>query len=149
MQYKGTYKDATRIGRELNVNYLLEGSVRHDGNRVRVMAQLIQTNDQTHIWAESYDGDFGDMLKMQNAIARSIGRETQIVISKQVRERLDSVTQVSSDAHLAYLRGLQSFSRRTKEGQLAAIAEFKESISIDPGYAPAYADLVTPLPSLP
>ena len=141
MQYKGTHKPAAQIGRELNVNYLLEGSVRHDGNRVRVTAQLIQTSDQTHIWAESYDGDLGDVLKMQSAIARSIGGETQIALSKQVREQLDSAAHVNPEAHLVYLRGLQSFSRRTKEGQLAAIAQFKESIAIDPGYAPTYATL--------
>jgi TolB-like protein/DNA-binding winged helix-turn-helix (wHTH) protein/Tfp pilus assembly protein PilF len=141
MQYKGTHKDAAQIGRELKANYLLEGSVQREGGRVRVTAQLIQTSDQTHIWAESFDGDLGDMLKMQSAIARAIASETQIALSKQVKEWLDSTPHVNAEAHMAYLQGLQAMTLRTKESIEAAIANFNQSIAIDPNYAPAYAGL--------
>jgi len=141
MQYKGTHKDAAQIGRELKANYFLEGSVRRDGSVIRVTAQLIQTSDQTHIWAESFDGDFGEVLKMQSAIARAIASETQIVLSKQVQEWLDAAPRVNAEAHMAYLQGLQAITLRTKESIEAAITDFKQSIAIDPNYAPAYAGL--------
>jgi TolB-like protein/DNA-binding winged helix-turn-helix (wHTH) protein/Tfp pilus assembly protein PilF len=141
MQYKGTHKDAAQIGRETKANYLLEGSVQREGKRVRVTAQLIQTSDQTHLWAESFDGDLGDMLKMQSAIARAIASETQIVLSKQVQEQLASAPSVNPEAHLAYLQGLQAITLRSKPGIAAAIIDFKQSIAIDPNYAPAYAGL--------
>jgi TolB-like protein/Tfp pilus assembly protein PilF len=141
MQYKGTHKDAAQIGRELKADYLLEGSIRPEGKRIRVTAQLIQTSDQTHIWAENFDGDLGDLLKMQSAIARAIAGETQIVLSKQVQEWLASAPHVNAEAHMAYLQGLQAITLRTKESIEAAIADFKQSIAIDPNYAPAYAGL--------
>jgi TolB-like protein/DNA-binding winged helix-turn-helix (wHTH) protein/Tfp pilus assembly protein PilF len=141
MQYKGTHKDAAQIGRELKANYLLEGSVQREGGRVRVTAQLIQTSDQTHIWAESLDGDFGDVLKMQSAIARAIAGEAQIALSKQVQEWLASAPRVNAEAHMAYLQGLQAMTLRTKESIEAAIVDFKQSIAIDANYAPAYAGL--------
>ena len=141
MQYKGTHKDAAQIGRELKANYFLGGSVRRDGSVIRVTAQLIQTSDQTHIWAESFDGDFGEVLKMQSAIARAIAGETQIALSKQVQEQLDAAPRVNAEAHLAYLLGLQAMTLRTKESIEAAIVDFKQSIAIDPNYAPAYAGL--------
>ena len=140
MQYKGTHKDAAQIGRELKANYLLEGSVQREGKRVRVIAQLIQTSDQTHIWAESFDGDLGDVLKMQSAIARAIAGETQIALSKQVQEWLASAPRVNAEAHMAYLQGLQAMTLRTKESIEAAIADFKQSIAIDPNYARPTAD---------
>jgi TolB-like protein/DNA-binding winged helix-turn-helix (wHTH) protein len=141
MQYKGTHKDAAQIGREINANFLLEGSVRREGKRIRVTAQLIKTSDQSHIWAESFDGDLSDMLKMQSAIAQAIAVETQIVLSKQVQEQLDAAPRVNAEAHLAYLQGLQAITLRTKAGIEAAITDFKQSIAIDPNYAPAYAGL--------
>ena len=141
MQLKGTHKDATQIGRELKADYLLEGSIRPAGKRIRVTAQLIQTSDQTHLWAESFDGDLGDMLKMQSAIARAIAGETEIALSKQVQEWLASAPHVNAEAHMAYLQGLQAMTLRTKESIETAIADFKQSIAIDPSYAPAYAGL--------
>jgi TolB-like protein/DNA-binding winged helix-turn-helix (wHTH) protein/Tfp pilus assembly protein PilF len=141
MQYKSTNKDAAQIARELGVNYLLEGSVRPEGKRIRVTAQLIQTSDQTHIWAESFDGDLGDVLKMQSAIARAIAGETQIALSRQVQEQLDAAPRVNAEAHMAYLQGLQAMTLRTKESVEAAIVDFKQSIAIDPNYASAYAGL--------
>jgi len=141
MRYKGTNKDTAQIMNERLVNYLLEGSVRHESNRVRVTAQLIQASDQAHIWARSYDGDPSDVLKMQKAVARAIADEIQITISKQVQEHLDAGSSVKPEAQLAYFRGLQDLALRTKDGQLAAIGHFKESIALDPYYAAAYAGL--------
>jgi TolB-like protein/Tfp pilus assembly protein PilF len=141
MQFKDAHKDAAQIGRETNANFLLEGSVRHEGKRIRVTAQLVKTSDQRHIWAENFDGDLSDVLKMQSAIARAIATETQIVLSKQVQEQLDAAPRVNAEAHLAYLQGLQAITLRTKAGIEAAITDFQQSIAIDPNYALAYAGL--------
>jgi TolB-like protein len=81
MKYKATPKNASQIGRELGVSYLLEGSVRRAAGRVRVTAQLIQVSDQTHIWAQSYDRDFGDLLALQSDIAQAIAKEIKIKLT--------------------------------------------------------------------
>ena len=70
MQYKGAHKDAAQIAHELGAAYLLEGSVRREGQRVRVTAQLIQAGDQSHLWADSFDRDLNDILKLQSELAR-------------------------------------------------------------------------------
>jgi TolB-like protein/DNA-binding winged helix-turn-helix (wHTH) protein/Flp pilus assembly protein TadD len=140
-QLKGTHKSAAQIGRELNANYMLEGSIQREGDRIRVTAQLIKTSDQTHAWARSYDGDLSDILKMEGTIAQSVATEIQVVLSQETRERLASKPRVKPEAQLAYLQGLQDMTRRTKEGQLAAIADFNSAIAIEPGYAAAYAGL--------
>ena len=141
MQYKHAHKDAAQIGRELKVTYLLEGSVRRDAGRVRVTAQLIQTSDQTHIWADSYDRDLGDVLKLQSEVARAIAGKIQLTLSQQVEARLSGATQVNAQAHEAYLEGLQSSNLRTKEGSQRAVAAFSRAISIDANDPLAYAGL--------
>ncbi|HEX8765906.1 MAG TPA: hypothetical protein VF740_12135, partial [Candidatus Acidoferrum sp.] len=71
MQYKDAHKDAAQVARELGVNYLLEGSIRRAGQRVRITAQLIQSSDQTHLWASSYDRELSDVLKLQSEVANA------------------------------------------------------------------------------
>ena len=80
--YKATNKNAGQIARELNVNYLLEGGVRRDGQRIRVTARLIQASDQADVWAGSYDSDVGDILKVQSEVARAIARQIQNQVPK-------------------------------------------------------------------
>ena len=141
MQYKGAHKDAAQISRELGVNYLLEGSVRREGNRVRVTAQLIQSGDQTHLWADSFDRDLNDILKLQSDVARAIASKIQLTLSQQTEKRLASTPPVNAEAHEAYLQGLQAGNLRSKESSERSIAEFQRAIAIDPGYALAYAGL--------
>jgi TolB-like protein/DNA-binding winged helix-turn-helix (wHTH) protein len=141
MQYKNAHKDAAQVGRELGVAYLLEGSVRREVGRVRVTAQLIQTSDQTHIWADSYDRDLGDILKLQSEVARAIAGKIQLTLSQQVEARLSSATHVNAEAHEAYLEGLQASYLRTQEGSQQAIAAFSRAVSIDANEPLAYAGL--------
>lgn len=141
MQYKDARKDAAQVARELGVNYLLEGSIRRAGQRVRVTAQLIQSSDQTHLWASSYDGELSDVLKLQSEVARAIAGKIQLVLSEQVEARLAGAVGVNPEAHEAYLRGLQAWNLRTKEGFERSISEFGAAIKTDPAYAPAYAGL--------
>lgn len=141
MQYKGAHKDAAQIARELGATYLLEGSVRRDGQRVRVTAQLIQAGDQTHLWADSFDRDLNDILKLQSEVARDIAAKIQLALSEQTEKRLAGAQSINAGAHEAYLQGLQSWNLRTKDGFNRAIADFNRAIVIDPNYAPAYSGL--------
>src|SRR2546427_675827 len=77
IQYKGAKKRIDQIGKELGVDYVLEGTVRHSGDRVRVSAQLIQVKDQTHLWAKNYERDLGDILALQQEVAVAIADEVE------------------------------------------------------------------------
>lgn len=141
MQYKGAHKSMAQIAQELGVQYLLEGSVRRSSAQVRVTAQLIQSSDQTHVWAESYDRDLSDVLKLQSEVARTIASKIQLTLSEQFEAHLAGAQTVNPEAHEAYLLGLQAWNLRTREGFQRSIAEFNRAIAIDPNYAPAYAGL--------
>jgi TolB-like protein/DNA-binding winged helix-turn-helix (wHTH) protein len=141
MQYKGAHKNVAQIARELGVNYVLEGSVRRSSDRIRVTAQLIQASDQTHLWAKDYDRQVSDVLKLQSDAARAIAAKIQLTLSQPVQARLSAASSVNSEAHEAYLLGLQAWNLRTQEGTDRSIAEFKRAIAIDPNYALAYSGL--------
>ena len=141
MQYKGARKDTAQIARELRVNYVLEGSVRRAGDRVRVTAQLIQTSDQTHIWAESFDRDLGDVLRLQSEVARVIAGKIRLTLSQQVEARLAGTPHVNAEAYEAYLQGLQAWNQRTAKSTELAIANFQHAINVQPHYALGYAGL--------
>jgi TolB-like protein/DNA-binding winged helix-turn-helix (wHTH) protein len=141
MQYKAAHKSMAQIAQELGVQYLLEGSVRRASNQVRVTAQLIQSSDQTHLWADSYDRDLRDVLKLQSEVARTIASKIQLTLSEQFEARLAGTQTVNPEAHEAYLLGLQAWNLRTRDGFQRSIAEFNRAITIDPNYAPAYAGL--------
>jgi TolB-like protein/DNA-binding winged helix-turn-helix (wHTH) protein/Tfp pilus assembly protein PilF len=141
MHYKGSHEDVAEIARDLGVNYLLEGSVRGSRERVRVTAQLIATNDQTHLWAESFDRDSSDVLRLQGEVARAIADKIQLTLSEQTTARLTRTPSLDPQAHEAYLQGLQAENLRTRQGSEQAIAEFTRAIALEPKYADAYAGL--------
>ena len=141
MQYKGSPKGTAQIAHELNVGYLLEGSVRRQGLRIRVTAQLIQAKDQTHIWAESYDSDASDLLKLQSDIAHAIASGIRLELSEETEQRLSNTRRVNMLAQEAYLQGQQAWNLRNKEGIQRAIEEFQRAVEVDPNYAAAYAGL--------
>ncbi|HKW33352.1 MAG TPA: winged helix-turn-helix domain-containing protein [Candidatus Acidoferrum sp.] len=140
-QYKTRNKNAAQIARELNVKYLLEGSVRRDGQHIRVTAQLIQASDQADVWAGSYDSDIGDILKVQSEVARAIAGQIRVQLTRQTEQRLSNTPRVNASAHDAYLQGQQSWDLRDKEGTARSIEQFQHAIEIDPSYATAYAAL--------
>ncbi len=138
MQYKSARKNTAQIARELGVNYVLEGSVRRAGERLRVTAQLIQTSDQTHIWAESFDRDLGDVLRLQSEVARVIAGKIRLTLSQQTEARLAGTPHVNAEAHEAYLQGLQAWNQRTAKGVELAIADFQHAINVQPDSALGY-----------
>jgi TolB-like protein/DNA-binding winged helix-turn-helix (wHTH) protein/Tfp pilus assembly protein PilF len=141
MQYKGAHKDVGQIARELGVAYVLEGSVRSAHERMRVTAQLIAARDQTHLWAESFDRDSSDILRVQAGVARAVADQIKLTLSQQASARLTGAPSASPEAHDAYLQGLQWVNLRTREGFEQAIAAFHRAIALEPNYAPAYAGL--------
>jgi serine/threonine-protein kinase len=141
MQYKGAQKSGTRIAGELSVQYLLEGSVRRANGRVRITAQLIQASDQTHLWAEDFDRDPGDILEVQAGVARAIAAQIRLALSNQTEARLARSSHVDPQAHEDYLQGLYGWNQRSSEGTARAIESFQRAIARDPGYAAAYSGL--------
>ena len=137
MHYKGTCKDIARIGRELGVDYVVEGSVRRADDRVRISAQLILVSDQTHLWAQSYDGELGDILKLQSEVAEAITRQIEVTVSPR------RVITVVPEAYDAYVKGLYHFNQLHPSGLDKAVEYFELAIGKDPRYAPAYGKLAT------
>jgi serine/threonine protein kinase/TolB-like protein/Tfp pilus assembly protein PilF len=149
MQYKGTRKPLPQIGRELDVDAVVEGSVLRAGDRVRITAQLIQAPTDRHLWAESYDRDLRDILALQGEVAQAIAREVQATLTPQERTGLASVRPVDPAAHEDYLKGRYYWNKRTAADLKKSIEYFQQAIQKDPGYAQAYAGLADSYAVLP
>jgi serine/threonine protein kinase/TolB-like protein/Tfp pilus assembly protein PilF len=135
-------KSIVQIGRELQVKYILEGSVtQHGGNEVRITAQLIQVSDQAQLWADSYSRSEADVLTLQSDVAGAIARQIKLTLTPQEQASLAITHPVNPKAHDAYLRGRYQWNQRTPTAIANAIQEFQQAIAADPDYAPAYAGL--------
>jgi TolB-like protein/DNA-binding winged helix-turn-helix (wHTH) protein/Tfp pilus assembly protein PilF len=146
MVYKQRPKPLDQIGRELGVQYVMEGSVRRDSSRVRITAELIQVKDQTHLWAWEYDRELNNSLALQSEIAQEIGDEIQISLGdsngvKAANHLASSHSTASYEAYDLYLKGRYFWNKRTTAGFLQAANYFQQAIAKDPGYASAYAGL--------
>jgi TolB-like protein/Tfp pilus assembly protein PilF len=141
MKYKGTTKSIGEIDGELDVDYLLEGSVRRDDQRVRITAQLIKVSDQTHLWAESYDRTLEDILAVQIEVAEKIARSLTVELLPDEHAVLARSSTANPAAHDAYLRGRYFWNKRTELSFSKAIESFQQAVALDPGYAAAYAGL--------
>jgi TolB-like protein/Tfp pilus assembly protein PilF len=140
MTYKHTNKGVGQIGRELGVEYVVEGSVRRFGNRVRVTAQLIRASDQTHLWAENYDRDLGDILKIEEDISRSIAKAIRIQL-RPPEPQDGTARPVNAEAYEDYLKGRYYWNRRYYDDVRRSIRYYSEAVAKDPNYAQAYAGL--------
>jgi TolB-like protein/DNA-binding winged helix-turn-helix (wHTH) protein/Tfp pilus assembly protein PilF len=143
MRYKGTKESLPKIARELNVDAIVEGSVVRSGQRVRVTAQLLQASTDQHLWAETYDRDLGDVLKLQGEVADAIAQQVRAELTPQQRVQLRVAPSVNPAAYDAYLRGRLYFvTEFTKPDSLRkAQQDFEVSIQKDPNFALAYAGL--------
>ena len=140
-KYKGSSLSAKEIGKELNADYLVQGSVRRRSGRVRVTVELIQAQDQTDIWTESYDRELKDVLAVQDSIVRSIASQIHIALTEEQEKRLATPQQVSPAAYEAYLKGRYYWNKRTGESMQKAEQYFQQAIDNDPTYAAAYSGL--------
>jgi len=141
MQYKDAHKGTRQIARELGVDYILEGSVRREGDRVRITAQLIQVKDDTHVWAKNYDRDLRDILTMESDVAGAVAREIQLRLTPAESARLANPPAIDPRVYEFYLKGRYFWNKRTADAYVKAIDSFQQAIAADPGYAPAYAGL--------
>jgi adenylate cyclase len=139
--YKGQTVDVKKVGEELGVRYVLEGSVRKSGRRVRVTAQLIRADTNHHIMAERYDRDLTDLFELQDEIVTAIAGAIEPEILKFERERIADRPQRSEDAYELYQHGVWHHYRHTKEDNLEAQAFFRRALGIDPQYPQATAAL--------
>lgn len=141
MHYEGTKQRIDEIGKDLGVGYAIEGTVRHEGDLVRVSAQLIRVSDQTQVWAKSYDGNLGNVLQLQEEIAQAIVDKVEITLTPEQEAHLAAVAPVNAAAHEAYLKGRWYLAKAGGADLLAARDYFTEAATIDPRYAPAFAGL--------
>jgi TolB-like protein/Flp pilus assembly protein TadD len=145
IRYKNTDKDIDLIGRELGAEYVLKGSVRCAGERVRFAAELIQVKDRTHLWADHLEGDRDDVPAFHGAIARRIARSLQIEVPPPKRVSAVGASTANPEAHGAFLRGRYCLNKGSAEGVKNAIAYFEEATSKDSRYAVAHAGLAVAL----
>jgi TolB-like protein len=137
--YKGKSVDVKRIAQELGVRYVLEGSVRKAGNRVRITGQLIDTATRAHIWADRFDGALDDVFELQDQIAASVVGAIEPRLRQSEIGRASRKPTASLDAYDLYLRALAQFHRYTDEGFAETVTLLQQALAIDPSYAPAAA----------
>jgi TolB-like protein/DNA-binding winged helix-turn-helix (wHTH) protein len=141
MPYKGTRKPLAQIARELNVDAVVEGTVLQSAERVRITAQLIRVNPENHLWAESYERDLRDVLRLQEEVARDIAEEVGTKLVPQHSKHPTEQQAVSPEVHAACLKGLYHANRYTEEEIQRGIGYFNQAVQKNPSYAPAYAGL--------
>jgi adenylate cyclase len=141
MRYKGSPKGVSEIGRELNVGTLVEGSVRKAGSRMRVTVQLIDTENEGHMWAQTYDRQLDDLFAIQSEIAEKVAGELRVKLVESERRRLEKKPTESAEAYTLYLKARHFWNERSEEGIRKAIAYFNQAIKLDPGFALGYSGL--------
>ena len=140
-QFKGRNENLTSIGQALGVANVLEGSVRKQGDKVRITAQLIRVQDGYHQWSETYDGDLSDVFALQERIAQAIASKLQLTLSGTQAQRLVDAGTANPEAFQLYLRASSTFDHRDREHMLDAVKQLEQAIELDPGYARAYSRL--------
>ena len=141
MQYRKQNKPLPVIGKELGVDAIVEGTVTRAGDRVRITAQLIRVATDEHLWAETYDRDLRDVLRLQKEVASAIAGEVHVQLTPAEQTQFSRTSAVDPQAYLAYLRGRYQWNRRSREGVSRGIEQFEEALARDPQYAPAYSGL--------
>lgn len=150
MSYKKTSKHIDEIGRELGVQYILEGSVRRDGARARITAELVQVSDQTHLWSQSYDGDSRDLLALESRIGEAAVKEVSMNLhharttapAAGLSGRTNgSLAAIDPEAHELYMRGRYFWSKRSYLDIMKGLDYFQRAVAKDPNYAVAYVGI--------
>ncbi|HWV53242.1 MAG TPA: winged helix-turn-helix domain-containing protein [Pseudorhodoplanes sp.] len=137
--YKGRAVDVKQVGRDLGVRYVLEGSVRKAGTRVRITGQLVDAATGTHLWAERFDSTLDDIFALQDQVAASVVGALAPTLESAEIERAKRKPTENLRAYDYYLRGMASFHRSTKEATADALQLFGTAIEFDPDFAPPYA----------
>src|SRR3984885_2682583 len=133
--FRGKEQDLRVIGQRLRVGTILEGSVRRSGNRIRVAAQLIKVDDESHLWSERYDREMIDIFAIQDDISQAIANAMKVKLAGPQRRT------ANVEAFQSYLKGLYWYQRYNPESLVKAKESFEQALVYDPGYAPAHAGL--------
>jgi len=139
--YKGSAVDVKQIGRELGVRYVLEGSLRKAGNRIRVTTQLVEAETAKHVWAERYDRDLADIFAVQDQITEAVTIAIIPAIAEAEQRRAVRKSPGSLDAWAAYQRGLWHFNKVSAEDNALARKFFQQAVDLDPSFAGGYKGL--------
>jgi len=141
MRYKGARKPLIEIGRELNVDAVVEGTVMRSGERVRVGAQLIHASTDTHLWAKTYAGELRDVLSLQSELAEAIAHEIEIELTPQEQARFAAARPVDPEAYEAYLQGRYHWTKRSPDALRKAVDYLRRAVAKDPTCSLFYAGL--------
>ena len=141
MCYRATTKSLPEIARDLGVDVAVEGSILRDGDRVRITVQLIDARSDTHLWAESYERDLHDILRLQREVARDVAGAIRVALTPSDWKRLDAIRPVDPDAHEAYLKACYFWHKRTADDIARSVEYYHRAIERDPLCARAYAGL--------
>src|SRR5207247_7859335 len=139
--YKGKTAEVQEVAKHLGVNFVLEGSVRKAGSRVRVTGQLINANDGGHVWADRYDRDLTDIFAIQDEITHAIVEQLKVRLLPQEKKDIGETPTDSVEAYTYYLRGRQFLHRHSKSNYQLARRMFAKAVELDPLYARAYAGI--------
>jgi len=139
--FKGSGATVAEIAEKLDVGYVLEGSVRKAGGRVRVTAQLIDTETEAHLWSGSYDRDLDDIFAVQDEIARAIAGELEVRLTPEQQTKLVSAPTDNLEAYNKYLQGRQLWHSRGERNLQASAELLQEAVRLDPEFAEAWAAL--------
>jgi adenylate cyclase len=139
--YKGKPIKVQQVGHELGVSFILEGSVRKAGSRVRVTGQLINANDGGHVWADRYDRDLTDIFAIQDEITHAIVEQLKVRLLPQEKKNIAQTPTDNVEAYTYYLRGRQFMQRHSKSNYQLARRMFAKAVELDPVYARAYAGI--------
>ena len=139
--YKGKNEDLRAIGKALGVANVLEGSVRKQGDKVRITAQLIRSDDDFHLWSQAYDGDLSDVFQLQERIARAITEQLKVMLSDEQKTHLVSVGTSNSEAYSLYLQATAALNQRDYPKMGDAVAWLEKALQLDPNFARAHARL--------
>jgi TolB-like protein/class 3 adenylate cyclase/Tfp pilus assembly protein PilF len=141
MKYKGKEKDIAEIGRELKVGTVLEGSVRKAENQVRITVQLINVQNQAHLWSQDYDRELKGIFTIQSNIAQRVAEALQVQLLAGEKQRIEKKGTENLEGYNLYLKGRYYLSKQTREGLKKSIEYFTQAIEKDPAYALAYAGI--------
>jgi adenylate cyclase len=143
--YKGRAVEIRQVGRELGVRYILEGSLRKSGSRIRVTAQLIETESGNHVWGERYDRDLADIFAVQDEISEAVAIAIAPAIAGAERQRAMRRPPNSLDAWAAYQRGLWHLEKESVENRAAAETFFQRAVDLDPNFVGSHCGLAVSL----
>jgi adenylate cyclase len=139
--FKGSDKNVSQIGSELQVDHVLEGSVRKAGNQIRVTAQLIEVSTDTHLWSDTYTRELTDIFAVQDEIAKAIVEALKLTLSVGDKQKLADHSTSNIEAYNKYLQGRYLWNKRTVQSLYAAVDVLGEAIALDPEFSRAWATL--------